>query len=53
MYPELGAAGSFYARSVTPQTPLPAVLPDASTIFDGLPSPNIPRQDMLSSSDVD
>lgn len=34
MYPRLGAAGSFYARSVTPQTLAPSVLPDAGLIFD-------------------
>ncbi|KAL8793128.1 MAG: hypothetical protein Q9195_004240 [Heterodermia aff. obscurata] len=32
--PELGRAGSAYARSVTPMDELPAALPDASTIFD-------------------
>lgn len=36
MYPRLGAAGSSYARSVMPKTALPRVLPDPSTIFDGL-----------------
>jgi hypothetical protein len=34
MYPNLGAAGSHYARSVVPQRPKPAILPDASLIFD-------------------
>ena len=33
--PELGRAGSAYARSVTPINDLPATLPDASTVFDG------------------
>ncbi|MCJ1396496.1 hypothetical protein MMC18_009386 [Xylographa bjoerkii] len=36
LYPQLGAAGSSYARSVRPQTLLPPVLPDPSTIFDVL-----------------
>lgn len=36
MYPDLGKAGSFYARSVVPQRPLQAPLPDPATIFDGL-----------------
>lgn len=36
MYPRLGAAGSSYARSVIPKVSLPHVLPDPSTIFDGL-----------------
>jgi hypothetical protein len=35
MYPQLGKAGSPYARSVVPVTQLPAVLPDAAVIFDG------------------
>ena len=34
MYPQLGAAGSSYARTVTPQTLAPCVLPDAGLIFD-------------------
>jgi hypothetical protein len=36
MYPDLGKAGSFYARSVVPQQPHLAPLPDPATIFDGL-----------------
>lgn len=36
LLPHLGAAGSHYARSVVPVTPLPSVLPDPSTIFDVL-----------------
>ena len=36
MYPNLGKAGSPYARSVTPQTPRPAVQPDPAIIFDSL-----------------
>jgi cytochrome P450 len=36
MYPHLGASGSHYARTVTPQHPRPAVLPDPSHIFDTL-----------------
>lgn len=34
MYPHLGAAGSPYARTVTPQHPRPSVLPEPSVIFD-------------------
>jgi hypothetical protein len=34
MYPQLGAAGSHYARTVTPLHPRPSVLPDPSLIFD-------------------
>lgn len=34
LYPRLGAAGSYYARTVTPQTLAPSVLPDAGLIFD-------------------
>ncbi|KAF7587423.1 hypothetical protein BBP40_007242 [Aspergillus hancockii] len=34
MYPHLAASGSHYARTVTPQHPKPAVLPDPSLIFD-------------------
>jgi hypothetical protein len=34
MYPHLGAAGSQYARTVTPQTLAPSVLPDAGLLFD-------------------
>ena len=34
MYPHLGAAGSSYARTVTPQTLTPAVKPDPSLLFD-------------------
>lgn len=34
MYPNLGAAGSHYARSVVPQRMKPAILPDPSLIFD-------------------
>lgn len=34
MYPHLGKAGSSYARTVTPQTLAPSVLPDAGLIFD-------------------
>lgn len=35
MYPHLGKSGSPYARTVTTKTHMPAVLPDASVIFDG------------------
>ncbi len=34
MYPQLGQAGSSYARTVTPETLAPSVLPDAGLIFD-------------------
>jgi hypothetical protein len=34
MYPHMGAAGSPYARTVTPQTLAPSVLPDAGLVFD-------------------
>lgn len=34
MYPRLGAAGSHYARSVTPQHKRLSVLPDPGLIFD-------------------
>jgi hypothetical protein len=34
LYPSLGAAGSKYARTVTPETLTPSVLPDAGLIFD-------------------
>jgi hypothetical protein len=48
LYPHLGKAGSSYARTVTPQTLAPSVLPDAGLIFDtifaredqGRPHPN-------------
>ncbi|KIW18357.1 hypothetical protein PV08_02645 [Exophiala spinifera] len=36
MYPNLGKAGSFYARTVTPQTLKPGVLPDPGVIFDAV-----------------
>ncbi|KAL4894294.1 heme peroxidase [Aspergillus ambiguus] len=36
MYPHLGAAGSQYARTVTPHHPRPSALPDPSVIFDNL-----------------
>ncbi|KKK18240.1 heme peroxidase family protein [Aspergillus ochraceoroseus] len=36
MYPRLGASGSHYARSVSPEHPRPAILPDPSVIFDTL-----------------
>jgi hypothetical protein len=36
LYPKLGAAGSFYARSVVPQRSPPAALPDPGDIFDAL-----------------
>ncbi|KAL5361997.1 heme peroxidase [Aspergillus floccosus] len=36
MFPHLGAAGSSYARTVTPQHPRLSVLPDPSVIFDNL-----------------
>ncbi|MCJ1472897.1 hypothetical protein MMC13_001546 [Lambiella insularis] len=45
MYPQLGAAGSHYARNVTPLTPLPSVLPDPSTIFDVLLSRQGPAKE--------
>ncbi|KAF7505932.1 hypothetical protein GJ744_012374 [Endocarpon pusillum] len=34
MYPRLGAAGSCYARTVTPETLAPSVLPDADLVFE-------------------
>jgi hypothetical protein len=34
MYPHLGKAGSYYARTVTPKTQQPGVLPDPGVIFD-------------------
>ena len=34
MYPHLGVAGGAYARTVTPKTEQPAVLPDPALIFD-------------------
>ena len=34
MYPQLGAAGSSYARTVVPKTLQPGVLPDPALIFD-------------------
>lgn len=36
MYPDLGKAGSYYARSVVPQRAPPAALPDPGDIFDEL-----------------
>ena len=36
MYPHLGKAGSYYARTVTPQTLQPGVLPDPGLIFDSV-----------------
>src|ERR1700744_1296013 len=36
MYPHLGKAGSYYARTVTPQTLKPGVLPDPGVIFDAI-----------------
>jgi Animal haem peroxidase len=36
MYPQLGSAASPYARTVTPQTLQPGVLPDPSVIFDAV-----------------
>jgi hypothetical protein len=36
MYPDLGKAGSAYARSVAPQAPQNGVKPDPSLIFDSL-----------------
>lgn len=36
MYPHLGKAGSSYARTVTPQTLKPGVLPDPGVIFDAI-----------------
>jgi len=36
LYPELGKAGSYYARSVVPQRSPPAALPDPGDIFDAL-----------------
>ncbi|EXJ55141.1 hypothetical protein A1O7_08066 [Cladophialophora yegresii CBS 114405] len=36
MYPHLGKAGSYYARTVTPQTLQPGVLPDPGVIFDAI-----------------
>ncbi|ODM23237.1 Psi-producing oxygenase A [Aspergillus cristatus] len=35
-WPELGAAGAHYARSVRPKTVQPAVLPEPETLFDSL-----------------
>lgn len=36
MYPQLGAASSPYARTVTPQTLQPGVLPDPGVVFDAI-----------------
>ncbi len=36
LYPHLGKAGSYYARTVTPQTLKPGVLPDPGVIFDAI-----------------
>lgn len=36
MYPHLGKAGSYYARTVVPQTLKPGVLPDPGVIFDAI-----------------
>ncbi|KAG9780764.1 heme peroxidase, partial [Aureobasidium melanogenum] len=36
MYPHLGKAGSYYARTVAPQTLKPGVLPDPGVIFDAV-----------------
>ena len=36
LYPELGKAGSYYARSVVPQRSPPAALPDPGDVFDEL-----------------
>lgn len=36
MYPNLGAAGSAYARSARPMTKLPGALPDPYLIFDSI-----------------
>lgn len=36
MYPQLGSAASPYARTVTPQTLQPGVLPDPAVIFDAI-----------------
>ncbi|KAI9829319.1 MAG: hypothetical protein M1819_006382 [Sarea resinae] len=36
LYPQLGKAGSPYARSVEPVTQLPGALPEAGSIFDAL-----------------
>lgn len=35
-WPKLGAAGTAYARSVTPKTAQPAALPEPETLFDSL-----------------
>jgi hypothetical protein len=45
MYPQLGAAGSHYARTVTPLHPRPSVLPDPSLIFDTLLARNGPMKE--------
>lgn len=36
MYPQLGRAGSAYARSVKPMTKMPGAPPDAYTLFDSI-----------------
>jgi hypothetical protein len=36
LYPDLGKAGSYYARSVVPQRSPPAALPDPGDVFDAL-----------------
>lgn len=36
MYPQLGAAGSPYARSVKPMTKMPAAPPDPYLVFDSI-----------------
>ncbi|KAI1917442.1 hypothetical protein LOZ39_000434 [Ophidiomyces ophidiicola] len=45
MYPHLGAAGSHYARTVTPQRPKKSTLPDPSFIFDTLMKREGPTKD--------
>jgi linoleate 8R-lipoxygenase/9,12-octadecadienoate 8-hydroperoxide 8R-isomerase len=35
-WPNIGAAGTSYARSVRPQTMQPAALPEPETLFDSL-----------------
>ena len=36
MYPQLGSASSPYARTVTPQTLQPGILPDPGVVFDAI-----------------
>jgi hypothetical protein len=41
MYPNLGKAGTPYAKSVVAVAPKIAAPPDAGTLFDGSPTPRV------------